>query len=287
VQSYAPEWTRENSTILGVSIFVVILLGVYLLASGYVQYLRVLAHARRAILGQSFQPGRLSWLRLAGAVVLLAAGGWAVQWGWLEWRLRSEYQAEVTEVSFEDLVQNRFGPNRHVVVKNLRVCNGWFQEVDWLGGHPQRFWIVVLPAGSKDIVEEKVRIDIEGTPRMHVHEPRRARVLITYVGGAELAPGDFERNKVPQIEAHGYEGAVINGLGSPTASVRRRLMERCPETTWDEVIFLDRTAVPAGPGAVFGCLGGGFMTLALGFLLLARARRPLPPAPASSPPAAN
>jgi hypothetical protein len=222
------------------------------------------------------------------AFLALLLGGLALYLGWTPWREYATSKEEPQPISLRKLLDEGYGDNRYVLVKEFAFCNQHIaaehQPAAAESAGFQFIWLPVVPADQR----------AANDPGSLVPAPRKVRVLVradNTLFKTSGGPGNLTAQVLMTkgLRAHweneGWKG-FVRDASQLTIAEKERLLEIAPDTDVGAVLVLDAGGRPEAKEVYTLMVGGvGLLLfgLILGVLVLGNLR---PPAtPAAAPPA--
>ena len=213
------------------------------------------------------------WILGVVGSLLMILGGLAGYLGWQEWQVFAESEASPQEITLQDLLQNGFGKNRYVRIKEFRFCDQHATERGSKESKIKTLWFPVVPQD-----DQAVKKDGPAPPVPTRVTAVASTISVGDVNGVPLRAGrePIEVRMRRDKEAKGYECTVVTGIKKLKPEVREKLLELAPQTDLSEVVVL-HFGKPASTGIVYGAFGGGAAAFVLGLFCVVvvyfRARR--------------
>lgn len=178
------------------------------------------------------------------AIVLLVAGGFALYFGYREWKLSSLAKSAPQRISMADLAARGPGDNIWVDLTDVRLVLEQ-TVVETKNGRTNYAWIPAVPAGD-----------------VGAFAPGGKRVVV----GTNRAGDDQLRDLVHQTT---LRGMIVNATDSLGSEERKLLNEGMPGVDAGSCYFLRIGKEPTSSAVHSALLGGGALSLLVGLVLAA------------------
>jgi len=207
----------------------------------------------------------LEWLLpalAAFAALQLIVGSTAIMLSRRDQPLATEAAAEPQVLTLRELIDKGFGKNRHVLVKEFRLCDADVLAsaiTDNLTGH----WLPVVP----DATEKAGRASVPPKVQAIIYDTRFTNTINDPLDALKLRR--LQNIQRESIEIAGYKGVVVNGVKELGGKARRDLQKLAPQTDFAKLLIIDRWTRPVTSEYVNGCMSIGIAVAAAGAVLLA------------------